>query len=266
MNLTREQQELLRAAVRTYQDGCTSPFLCVQGPTSGVLVYENGLRVEIGATTADFERLAKEGLIELGHVANGALRGRPTDAGCRLVGTEFGRRCEAPPPTRVIGEFIETMSGDPAAGAPAPAGYDEHDRAAPDEAAPDEAAPDEAAPEHDVEDEPVVDADCLRVQLEALADQLTDALSATLRGESLRRAIGEVSTLQALVDSVHPDTTAAAPGARRVAERILEALDACEDAPADLARALAAAEALVILGGYAATCFRMLERPDDAAA
>lgn len=84
-NLTDEQLDLLRTLARVYRSGCKSAFIVAftHGGTS--LVYECHDNIAIEADMSDFEQLAAEDLITLGHTSQGSLRGKITAQGLALA-------------------------------------------------------------------------------------------------------------------------------------------------------------------------------------
>jgi len=64
MNLTKEQKDLLRSIVSVYESGDTSQFIVVRTMEKSSLLYQGWhAPVDISADDADFEQLAREGLL-----------------------------------------------------------------------------------------------------------------------------------------------------------------------------------------------------------
>ena len=77
MDLTDEQEKLLRAIVKVYNAGCTSEFILNRTMDSGSsLIYSGHASVSIDADESDFEILADNKLISIGRTSQGSLRGK----------------------------------------------------------------------------------------------------------------------------------------------------------------------------------------------
>jgi|GEM_PF-732401 len=90
MNLTKEQKDLLKSIVSVYESGDTSQFIVVRTMEKSSLLYPGGhAPVDISADDADFEQLAREGLLTLTRNSQGSLCGKPTQAGIDAVRSNF---------------------------------------------------------------------------------------------------------------------------------------------------------------------------------
>jgi hypothetical protein len=90
MNLTDEQKDLLKSVIAVYESGDKSQFIVVRTMTGSSLVCTGGHpSVEITADDADFEQLAREGLLTLTRNSEGSLCGKPTQAGIDAVKSNF---------------------------------------------------------------------------------------------------------------------------------------------------------------------------------
>jgi hypothetical protein len=91
MNLTIEQQHLLRQIVGQYKNGVKREFLWLRSSDGNQLTYGLGNSIWINPDTdaSDFECLANDKLINTGYTPGGTLRGKPTAQGIALVERDF---------------------------------------------------------------------------------------------------------------------------------------------------------------------------------
>jgi hypothetical protein len=86
LDLLGEQVELLGNIVAVYNSGCKSEFILIRHPSGG-LVYPGCPQVEVRtvAPDSDFQRLNRNGLLDLWRSPDGKLQGKPTARGVRFV-------------------------------------------------------------------------------------------------------------------------------------------------------------------------------------
>ncbi len=102
MNLTDEQEDLLRSIVKAYESGARSKFIVARTMERSFLGYSRGHpSIEITADDADFEQLEREGLLTLTRNSQGSLCGKPTQAGIEAVRSGFAR-----PAATAADEFV----------------------------------------------------------------------------------------------------------------------------------------------------------------
>ena len=94
-NLTEKQKDLLRTMVQRGEE--VEFFAYFKNTVGFVLAYPSGTGSELSdvpvdAGETDFDRLAAEDLIDLGHDSHGILRGKPTSWGIEAVKTNFASR------------------------------------------------------------------------------------------------------------------------------------------------------------------------------
>jgi hypothetical protein len=85
MNLTAEQQTLLRAMVEAYQSGIKGQFIFTKVSVGNASLIYQGKSLSVNADYADFLQLGKEDLITLGRTSRGNLCGKVTQLGIDAI-------------------------------------------------------------------------------------------------------------------------------------------------------------------------------------
>jgi hypothetical protein len=87
MNLTGTQQKLLQQIVEQFNKGTKREFLWLRSHDGNSLAYGQGVSIWIDpdCDQSDFQRLAREDLIDIGRTPSGTLRGKPTAKGITFV-------------------------------------------------------------------------------------------------------------------------------------------------------------------------------------
>ncbi len=89
MNLTDDQEDLLRTLVAVYQGGQTSQFVLNISHGGSTLIYPSGPPVSFPFDDMDLHQLAQERLIALSRNSAGELCGKLTKLGIETVVTDF---------------------------------------------------------------------------------------------------------------------------------------------------------------------------------
>jgi hypothetical protein len=84
VNLTYEQEELLKKVVEVYDSGRKGQFILSQTHSGTFILWDNGPAIPINADKMDFSQLEREGLVVLGS-AGDPLRGKPTQKGINVA-------------------------------------------------------------------------------------------------------------------------------------------------------------------------------------
>lgn len=232
-NVSESQQKIVRALVDVYKTGYEQEFHYIGRIGAASSITFKGRDDSIPATKSDLLALHEEGFITI-RGESSALYGTLRQLAYDAIASDFQMLEVYRAESVTIGNVIQSMTGGHVQGA----------------------AGTQIAMTQNIQPE----INELVQRFEELTVQLTQILMQSLKESELHDALAEISVVNTAIKVAREDTSVVARKSRSLGERLLALLDIGDKTSGTIQTAIYATEALVVLGGWLNTAYRIVQQ------